>query len=255
MEDTKLKRIRMLPSKRRRGVALVTVLLIAMFGAIIVASIFEISTRFGRENTVFRETYSDQVITTGFVEQVKGRISAWVADNDLALHANTNLANPNDSATLSEWENGIEVTSLDDLRVMLMDSGNDVLNFDTIVAGRRVEVRTYDLTYRSANIATSMSEEDIALLPAPLELASVIEGGASTGVDPESETDEIGSGPGSSGTTLALRFVGAYLVRVQIFHTDGRLVEMSGRLARTTEESFFILARNAGGTAPGGAGG
>ena len=237
MEDTKLKRIRMLPGKRRRGLALVTVLLIAMFGAIVIASIFEISTRFIREDSVFRETYRDQVTATGFVEQVKGRISAWVAENELALHANTNLSNPNDGTTLSDWENGtVNIDKLDDLEVTLIDGGENVLNFDTTVNGRRAEVRTYDLTYRSANVDSRMSEEDLALLPAPLELASVIGGATSTGVEGESETDDQIGGSGGSGTTLALRFVGAYLVRVRIFHADGRL-------ARTTEESFFILAR------------
>ena len=246
MEDTKLKCMRTICGKRRRGIALPTILLIAMFGAIVVAAIFEISTRFGREDSVFRETYRDQVIATGFVEQVKGRLSAWVAANDLALHADTDL---------DAWESGIEITSLDDLRVELMDGGSDVLNFDTTVNGRRVEVRTYDLTYRSANVSSSMTEEEIAQLPAPLELASVILGGSSTGVEEESESDEHIGSSGGSGTTLALRFVGAYLVRVRIFHTDRRLVQLSGRLARTTEESFFILARSVGGSSGSGSGG
>lgn len=212
-----------------------TVLLIALFGALLIATIFEIATRFGRENILFRNTYGDQVEATGYIERAKGLLAHKIAEDEEAIHPVSGDA----------WDAGVIISGLDDLEVRLNSGGgNDPLIVDNVAIanGRTLSMRVYDLTYSAANVNPTLTEAELVKLPAPLELASLASVSSSTGFDGVGSTGEDpGSGSaGSSSAGFSLKDIGAYLVRVQIRDHDGKL-------ARTTEQAFFILARDLSG--------
>lgn len=234
----KSSRIRSLGRAKHRGLSLPTVLVIAIFGALMVAVVFEMSSRFGLENMFFRRTYNDQGIASGYIEMAKGLLSSKILADEEAIH-------PLDSNT---WNDGpYSVRTLGDIQIGLAGprapgtpvSAGDPLNVDETVNGRMVTMRVYDLTYETIHVPNDVSDQDRLLLPAPLGIVRLLEAGDAEWINViDVEDDGINYDPNGDSLSLHLRDIGAYLIRVQIFDRAG------GRLIRSTEEAFFILARD-----------
>jgi hypothetical protein len=228
MEGTQLKKKKQntLIIRRHRGLALPVVLMIAIIGALLVAAIFDIATRFGNEDVIFRRSYQDQVTAASYVEGAKGLLSNRIANQEEAIH-------PGGTET---WNALTEIATLDDIQVRLNEGvGNDPLEIDEPVNERRIRMRVYDLTYSTAApIRPGLSEEELVQFPAPLDVNALptesitgFEDIGNTGLDFSPDTGENGD--------IDLREIGVYLIRVQISNENERLV-------RTTEESFLIRA-------------
>ena len=237
MEDTKLKILPGFTSKpvgsllRHQGLALPTVLLAAIVGAFLVATIFDIASRFGMENILFRRTYADQTTATSHIERAKGLIAAKIATDKEALH-------PMDG---DDWNEHPAINSLGDIQIFLNGDRTppDPLVVDeALPENRRVTMNVYDLTYMAANVPPppTVSVTQRLLLPAPIDLTSVASSSnhwSGHYADGDLSTNRPPDAGGAS--ELDLKTFGAYLVRVEIFNQDGRL-------ARRAEEAFFIRA-------------
>lgn len=216
--------------RARGGFGLPMTLTIALVGAIMIGVVFTLATRFGTEEGVFRYAYSDQVLASSYIERAKGTISAWISEEGRALH-------PTDGDT---WNTHPAIHSIDDLQIFLDTDtpAGDPLNLDEVRGDRRVTMQVYDLTYSATqSIPDDMADEERLRLPAPLALVTMQTSQASfenAGMV-EGEGDVRYPSDSSGEGSIDLNDIGAYLIRVQIFGADGRL-------ERTTEEAFFILA-------------
>ena len=245
MEDTELTKKQSILTKRRPGIGLPFVLITAVVGALLVAVVMDMATRFASEDTVFRDTYSSQVLASSYVERARGLLTAEIISRGVALH-------PRD---IAEWNNFPEIQTLEQLQIFIdggdedgnPNNANDALIVDEIVRNHRVTMRVYDLTYSATAVQPTGGTEEERLrqrlrLPAPLALNDLFNANPT---EFESviftEATDIKNPTGNiPGGNIDLRNIGVYLIRVQIFDTGNRRTDRAGRLVRTTEEAFFI---------------
>lgn len=222
--------------KRRRGMGLPATICIVLVSLIIVAVIFQITTRFNRDMMQSRMVYSDQVVATSYIEKAKALIITKAKLERAAPHP------------LADWVNEPEgvIDELDDLLIYYgaaKDKNNDDLYLTDVKEGiRQVSLRVYDLTYSPKNsLKSTITSDDKEMLPAPIPLIAMAGGTSSssntgtwTVVGEDNATDRQNANDDSNRPPVDLNALGAYLIRVIINDKDGKPV-------RTTEESFFYV--------------
>jgi hypothetical protein len=258
MEDTKLKGrsfliflktfLIFLRRKKRRGWALPLALVIVIVGSMVVAFAFHATIQFRRTTEWQQEVYMEHTRVTDYVEEAKGRISAYNSATNEALHV-ANIEN-----------DAVKIQSPQDLQITAVPGGEpDGLSLDMTLPGGRqaVTMRVYDVAYSSEKLASSIPDAVLAQIPAPMlvfrkaSMDTDLDIG-NEGYDGSKETSGDSyffAGSGGSGTTfegqdveitrrLSLKQLGSYLVKVELFDVDGG----ERRRRRLVEEAFFQIS-------------
>jgi hypothetical protein len=249
VEDTKLRRKSFfLRGKRRRGIALPLALIIILVGSILIASAFSATVQFRTTTEWRQEAYVEHMRVTDYVEDAKGRISAYNAGVNEALHV-PNIEN-----------DAVKVQSPRDLQMTGGPGGaSNNLSLDVTLPGGRqaVTMRVYDVAYAADKLASSIPPAVLAQIPPPMlvfrkssmDTDFEMENGGKDGSKEASGDVYYFGGSGGSGNTfegedvlvtrrLSLKQLGSYLVKVELFDVNGG----ERRRRHLVEEAFFQIS-------------
>jgi hypothetical protein len=223
-------------------------LIIVVVGSLLIAAVFSSTIQFSRLTEQQQETYMEHTRVTDYVEEAKGRISAYNSVTDEALHV-PNIDN-----------DAVKVQSPQDLQITAVPGGEpNNLSLDVTLSGGRqaVTMRVYDVAYTADKLDSSISDDMLAQMPPPMLIFRKSSMDAdldigNEGYDGSKETSGDSyffAGSGGSGTTfegqdveitrrLSLKQLGSYLVKVELFDVEGG----ERRRRHLVEEAFFQIS-------------
>lgn len=199
-------------SAARRGFILISALVIALVGGILIAALFTLSTSFHGIMLSQRQAYRDYIDINSYIEEAKGFIVA--RNKELAAAGNSVLHGR--GATSDDY---YKINSINDLQVNSPNNVASHLSQDVPLSSpgdvsRRLTLKVYDANYRvqDINIPAANLTRDMppSLFPANSMNRNGFELEGAAGGTPPPISDDI---------TLpnVYKTFGAYLIRVELF--------------------------------------
>jgi hypothetical protein len=210
-----------------------TALLIILIGAALMTFAFDAAARFRYMSFQQERMYLDHTLVTGYIEEVKGRISKYNSEKKHALK--------------KDLSSGDVITMAEDLLLTEVPAISGVLpqynlNLDIPIPERQqaLTLRVYDVSYAAAQVAEGISSTALARMPPPIPLMRKVVGGHD-GLKPGGDTEDPSvSKPGQGDYTGIEKSEreGSYLIRVELFNV------VNGQKVRTRllEEAFVQIA-------------